>query len=115
MSNMKQLAVGALIYQDDYDDRNVPSASFQPMLMPYIKNSTVFYCPTTRGAYAANPDLLKVDSKTIKDPAKTVLFYEGMAKKLNATHGSTSNVAFADGHATGVVLPTGAKSLVWKP
>ncbi len=112
LSNIKQLAVGAAIYQADYDDRIFPNRNFSPVLMPYIKNTSIFYCPVTRQPYAVNKELLKVEATKIKDPAATVLFYEGANQKLAFPHNSMGNVAFADTHAKAVGSSFVPK---WKP
>lgn len=112
LTNIKQLAVGAAIYQSDYDDRMFPSRTFMPVLMPYIKNTSVFYCPVTRQPYAVNKELLKFEMTKVKDPALTLMFYEGANQKLAFPHGSAGNVAFADTHAK-VVGPTYVPK--WKP
>jgi prepilin-type N-terminal cleavage/methylation domain-containing protein/prepilin-type processing-associated H-X9-DG protein len=55
MSNMKQLALGVMMYSEDYDGRllyytPVPSEGSSSALsgvLPYIKNSQVFRCPSS--------------------------------------------------------------------
>lgn len=99
LSNIKQLAVGHLIYATDYDDHIVADTNFKPAIMPYIKNNDMFACPDTRIEYAANDDLLGKDTTLLLDPAGTVMLYEGYQKQLSGPHGGRSSVAYADGHA----------------
>lgn len=99
LSNMKQLAVGHLIYMSDYDDHMVPDANFKPAVMPYIKNNEIFACPNTRVEFAVNDDLLGKEVNLLLDPAATVMLYEGYQKVLSGPHGGKSSVAYADSHA----------------
>src|ERR1041384_5548289 len=53
-SNLKQMALGLLMYQQDYDERYPPmkmTAQVQNRIHPYIKNRSVFTCPTSGKAY----------------------------------------------------------------
>jgi hypothetical protein len=99
LSNVKQLAVGHLIYASDYDDRFVADANFKPAVMPYIKNNEIFACPVTRVEFAANDGILGKDSTLLLDPAGTVLLYEGYQKQLSGPHEGRSSVAYTDSHA----------------
>lgn len=99
ISNMKQLAVGHLIYMSDYDDHMVPDANFKPAVMPYIKNLEIFACPQTKIEFAVNEDLLGKEVNLLLDPAATVMLYEGYQKVLSGPHGGKSSVAYADSHA----------------
>ncbi len=114
LSNMKLLALGALLYQADWDDRNLSTVAYQPLLMPYIKNTSVFYCPLSRAPYAPNPDILKYEMKKLKDPSLTILFYEGSGKKLTTPHSGMGIISFADGHVK-AYAPSGISKLKWKP
>lgn len=58
MSNEKQLALAALQYTQDYDERLPPHYNFRSttsgdpwmnIIQPYIKNSQVFFCPSSSG------------------------------------------------------------------
>lgn len=55
LSNVKQLALGALMYAQDYDERLVPSAitgnpsdydNWFELVQPYVKNTQVLICPS---------------------------------------------------------------------
>src|SRR5664279_2671514 len=54
-SNVKQIALGALMYAQDYDEilpcawqycPNPTQVYFGNLIMPYIKNSQIFQCPS---------------------------------------------------------------------
>src|SRR5437879_2050248 len=54
LSNAKQIALAALMYSQDYDDRFPPmknTAQTQNLLNPYIKNKSLFTCPATQKPY----------------------------------------------------------------
>jgi len=62
LSNCKQIGLGIMMYVDDYDETYPPGyinlvADFQDIIMPYVKNNNIFFCPScpvsgnTLGAY----------------------------------------------------------------
>jgi len=59
LSGVKQLATAELQYAQDYDECLVPTYCINPtvgfpqLLMPYIKNSQIFRCPTDATGWAA--------------------------------------------------------------
>src|SRR2546429_3743727 len=60
ISNLKQYALGVLMYVQDYDERYPPMkmpAQVQNRINPYIKNRGVFSCPVTKTDYLPNPAL----------------------------------------------------------
>lgn len=70
-SNEKQIALGAMMYAQDYDEHTVPLYDYTPgqtnwsyNLLPYIKNTQVFNCPSeTNGInYGGTPADGNVDS-----------------------------------------------------
>lgn len=118
LSNLKQLALAALMFASDYDDRFAfGSKSAQDSLLPYHKYPGLWTCPEDpKGtqSYTFNANLTNVLLSKIKDPAKTVMVYEGSANKLRFRHDGKAGVAFADGHAKRVTAAE-SKTLVWKP
>src|SRR5436309_1139909 len=46
LSNEKQMALGLLMYSQDYDETLPTSASWMDKISPYIKNEQVFHCPS---------------------------------------------------------------------
>jgi prepilin-type N-terminal cleavage/methylation domain-containing protein/prepilin-type processing-associated H-X9-DG protein len=114
-SNMKQLGLGFMQYTQDYDER-LPLGNFPPNvytgigwasnIMPYVKSSQVFRCPSDPGkiiapyvpcSYAYNNNLARKDlggnnySFTLKTLAsyqattRIVLLFETSRGKFDAT------------------------------
>src|SRR5258708_643646 len=74
-SNLKQYALGILMYVQDYDERYPPMkqpAQVEHRVMPYIKNKAVFSCPDTGAEYLPNPALNYGNLASIKSPASTL-------------------------------------------
>lgn len=72
MSNMKQIALGCIMYTQDYDGALFPykyqnssnnNGSEMAMIQPYIKNTQVFRCPSSAQSYSSstNPTLCTTD------------------------------------------------------
>ncbi len=67
LSNMKQIGVGLMMYEQDYDEQYPPSqigtgtaiVSWPTLMFPYIKNEQVFVCPSATSA-ALIPDPKKI-------------------------------------------------------
>lgn len=98
VDNLKQLGLATLMYVQDYNETFPPMTSFaeiKKLLMPYVKDESIFYMPGTKTPYAFNPLLNKHRFLTIPMPAKLVLFYEPHPR----SDGSVAAV-FADGHVT---------------
>lgn len=62
LSNLKQLALAAMMYGQDYDELlPVGATQGNPLwnvvqgLQPYVKNSQIFYCPSIQVLAAYNP------------------------------------------------------------
>lgn len=121
-SNLKQIALAAMMFAQDYDDKFAfKPATFQKALLPYIKNEAVFRCPehSKNGAvaspsYVMNSHLAGKAVARLKVPARTVLFFEATAGKMDFRHDGRAGVAFADGHVA-LVTPEQAKTLRWQP
>ena len=58
-SNLKQIGLGFSMYAQDYDERlfgaRVPFEGWTGAIMPYVKNTGVFGCPSWTGTLAAIP------------------------------------------------------------
>jgi prepilin-type processing-associated H-X9-DG protein len=117
VSNVKQLAIGTMMYVQDYDEVfPSKSAPYKELLWIYVKDNDAFRCPgDAEGAlsYTINPNVLGASMERIKRPAETVLFYEGKSGKLDFRHDGYAAVAFADGHVK-MIDAEGAKALIWK-
>jgi hypothetical protein len=93
-SNLKQIALAAIMYATDYDDvypyvQN--TATVKQVTMPYLRSAELWKDPNG-GRFLFNMSLAGVGSTTIQ-VAETVLFYED-----KAWLDGTRVVAFADGH-----------------
>ncbi|HLK17234.1 MAG TPA: hypothetical protein VKT78_20690 [Fimbriimonadaceae bacterium] len=98
LSNVKQAALAALMYSNDFDDR-LPNAfsigQAKSRLMPYSKNAEIFKTQNpSGGALLYNVNLAKVVMGDIPNPAAVPLFYDS-----KAWPDGSRPVAFADGHA----------------
>ena len=112
LSNLKQLGLAMMMYASDYDERFPPAESWSDALMPYIKNSAVFACPTDEGhehSYAYNQALSGKSLAEVQRPAETVLLFESDAGEKSAAdagsswpatprHDGMTGVAYSDGH-----------------
>jgi prepilin-type processing-associated H-X9-DG protein len=118
ISNMKQLALGVLMFVEDYDEKYALKAdSYKKAISPYIKNDQIFHCPSDDAgvvSYSFNPHLAGIKLAKVSSPATTVMLYEGKAGKLNYKHNGKAGVAFADGHVK-MVAEADAKNLRWMP
>lgn len=118
LSNIKQLAIAVLMYLTDHNDVfTMNPAKLKATLIPYTKNDRLWFCPDgsrTVVSYSLNPSLLKKSVLQIKDPANTVLLYEGSKGRLDFRHAGYAAVAFADGHAK-MINAEAAMKLRWKP
>jgi prepilin-type processing-associated H-X9-DG protein len=95
VSNMKQLALGILLFTQDHDEHYPKAASFQEVnrqIQPYIKDNRVAVCPAGK-AYQYNLALSGVSLANIKAPAQTPLLRDSAAHADGMV-----TVAFADGH-----------------
>lgn len=99
-SNLKQYALGILMYVQDYDEKLPPMklpAQVQNRINPYIKNRSVFSCPATKLDYLPNPALNYVSFQYIGSPSTMVMLRD--AKPHTTDTGKPGwNVAYADGH-----------------
>ncbi len=107
--HLRQLAMGLIQYQQEYDDLLPPAVAWSDVTFPFIKNSQVFKCPAAQSlsnGYAFNQVLDGVPVDHIADPAGTVVVFDSRANRWNATdplsswsarHNGRATVAFADG------------------
>jgi prepilin-type processing-associated H-X9-DG protein len=118
LSNVKQVALGCIMYASDMDDvLKFGVSNWTEKVYPYIKNRAILTCPEdAKGvvSYSINPKIAGKNLAKIKRPADTVMLYEGKGGKLNFRHGGRATVAFCDGHAK-LINAQQAKSLVWNP
>lgn len=98
LSNVKQIALGILMYAQDYDEVLVPMANpggnWTVLISPYVKNTQIFRCPSKAGfaiGYGVSYRNLAEDTGAggrgcslgaITAPAEALLF--GETERLNA-------------------------------
>lgn len=117
MHNLKQLGFALQIYASDYDER-LPATGWGDELKPFYKNEDMLTCPIVRKdkqsefGYAMNSAIMGLDGSNVKDPAKTVAFFEtdalgrGVVANLAARnpdrHKGKSYVAYLDTQARAI-------------
>jgi prepilin-type N-terminal cleavage/methylation domain-containing protein/prepilin-type processing-associated H-X9-DG protein len=126
-SNEKQLALGVIQYESDYDEM-LPGLDFSPIgggqesqgwagrIYPYVKSTSVFTCPDdttppqgsmTPISYLFNPSLGDYNHKILYHvpalvaPTKTILFIEGAGEVTDVTN---SNEGSSNSHSSPVFL-----------
>jgi prepilin-type processing-associated H-X9-DG protein len=118
LSNVKQVALGCIMYASDTDDvLKFGASNWTDKIYPYMKNKAILTCPEdAKGvvSYSINPKIVGKNLAKIKRPADTVMLYEGKGGKLNFRHSGRAAVAFCDGHAK-LINAQQAKSLIWNP
>jgi prepilin-type processing-associated H-X9-DG protein len=118
MMNQKMLALGAMQFAQDWDDKFTFKADKYPeALRPYLRNDQILHCPDDRSgalSYTFNKNLENLLLARIAQPAQTVMFYEGKNGQLEFRHDNRASVCFADGHVE-LVTPERAKTLKWTP
>jgi prepilin-type processing-associated H-X9-DG protein len=111
-SNLKQGAIAALMYAQDYDEQLPRSANWSEALLPYTKNPSLWACPsleTSPYGYAYNARLNSLKLEKALSPATTALLFDSNAGVANAADAGSSlarpgrhqggdNLAFMDGH-----------------
>ena len=112
LSNLKQLALAALMYAQDHDEVFPRADNWCDAISPYMKNDEIFKCPSDPEhdyGYAFNRNLSGKRLGEIRRPAETVLIFDSTAGKKNAAdtgqswpaggrHNGGNNCAWADGH-----------------
>lgn len=96
VSNLKQLALGILQYQQDNDENMPPmkdAVTVKKAILPYVKSDETFVQPDTKRPYKPNASLSKRNLASFNDPATMVILYEDAPDRDN-----TRAVAFMDGH-----------------
>ncbi len=138
-SNLKQASTGMLMYSQDYDGKFPLASTWTPGIFPYIKNASVFRCPSVAppgqaapmppfGApittdYGFNAALSGFPQSKIVSPAQLTMLFES-ANNVSAggaqnvaqpgRHNGGNNFAYADGHVKWVGDGS-LGSLVWSP
>ncbi|MBV6457424.1 MAG: hypothetical protein HONBIEJF_00533 [Fimbriimonadaceae bacterium] len=118
MSNLKQVAVAAIMFAADNNDvLRFNAGNMNKKLLPYLKNDRMFVCPNHSGttpSYSFNAALAGKSTAMVSKPAETVMFYEGSGGKLDfSRHDGTAIVAYCDGHVK-AIKKGNEKTLRWK-
>lgn len=96
LSNVKQIALGMIMYSSDFDD-HFPKADSTPrakaLVLPYVKSEEVWKSPSG-GGYLYNTALSGVSQTAIEQPAETLLVWQ----EQPFPDGRRA-VGFTDGHA----------------
>lgn len=101
LSNMKQIALGTLMYAADWNDiLKMSPATAKEKIMPYLKNQEIFKDPATgkSDVYVFNNRLTNVPFNYVQYPAETVLWSLGAQGALLYPYDGKTVIAFADGH-----------------
>lgn len=118
VSNVKQLDLSLLLYEQDYDERFPPASTWNSAILPYNQNQQLYLCPTeddrSQPSYAMNRHLAQALSADIAEEDSTVSLIDMLpganrvvgksAYPFTARHGSSLTVGFADGHVKRVAV-----------
>ena len=128
MNNMKQLALGSMMYANANKDKLPSAASWCDDIARYAPNPRVFQCPSgdprQRCHYAFNARLSGIDLNHIANPARTVLIFEadggwnlsGGSELMvgRPRHRNAIGLAFADGHCE-ITTASRLQNIRWDP
>jgi hypothetical protein len=81
ISNMRQLALGVLMYCQDYDEALPPmrdAAGLKMALLPYVKSDSIFRSPATGQPFQPNPRLAGRRLRQLGPPANVVMLYSSV-------------------------------------
>lgn len=115
LSNMKQIAMGSLMYSADWGDRLPRAASWADDQFPYTKSLSTFTCPTIKPRFREYGHAFRsaMDRKPFADlakPERVVLQFDSKDLNWNANGdfhllpaegrypGGIDMFSFADGH-----------------
>lgn len=115
-SNVKQIELGMIQYTQDHNDTFPKSAAaYKDAVFPYIKEESVFHCPSDQGGvvdYSMNTKLQGVSMDKIAHPESVVAVYEGKNQTPDFRHNGKAVIGYADGHVEEVPQAQ-AGSLKW--
>jgi prepilin-type processing-associated H-X9-DG protein len=113
ISNLKQLALGVLLYAQDHAERFPASDRWMDEILPYTKSRALFHDPSDQSGHAAsyafNRALSGATLASVSAPATTVLIFDSTLGTWNASdtgqslphpdrHNGGNDFAYADGH-----------------
>lgn len=126
-SQLKQIALGALQYTQDFDETFPSHEEWQKEIQPYVHNTDILRCPLDAGnpnSYSFNKEMGNFLLAQVRIPARTILMYEGKDRKFEFRHQigeeKLTNILFSDGHVksfSGKALEAALKdqSVRWTP
>jgi hypothetical protein len=129
MNNMRQLAMGTLMYANANKDQFPAADKWCDSLGKYVANPKMFQCPAgdpnQRCHYVFNSKLSGVQSSSVHSPAQTVLLFEADGGGWNLgggpelalkqpRHRKAIGVVFADGHSE-MATQSRVQNLRWDP
>lgn len=115
-TNLKQLALGTLMYAGDYDDVGPLPHAWMDELLPYVKNPNLFHSPAVWKyedpnvyGYAMNVDVAGMNFAAFANPATEIALFDSTDLARNATepistlpktprYGTNNTIAYLDGH-----------------
>ena len=119
-SNVKTLALGFLIYANDFDDRLPPAGAWMDRDMHYLPRPEAVHCPflpnpgSDQYGYAMRKRLGRIKQTDVKEPRTEALVFDSNLLARNAasdnvilpdfTRHKAQNVGFLDGHARPIYL-----------
>jgi prepilin-type processing-associated H-X9-DG protein len=109
LSNVKQLALGTIMYASDHKDVLPTAAAWKASIMPYVKNEKIFHCPDDAAggvSYFLDPRVSGKPFAALAFPAETAMIVEGTPKKTAFRHAGKASLGFVDGHAKSVDAAT---------
>ena len=114
VSNLRQVALGAMMFSQENDEAFAFTQSdFVTKLNTFARDESIFFDPKTNSVFGLNSQLANIELSKIQSPAETVLFYTGANGVLDFNYyDGTAVVAFADGHVKSVTREY-AKTLRW--
>ncbi|MDR3689613.1 MAG: DUF1559 domain-containing protein [Fimbriimonas sp.] len=128
LSNLKQLALAALMYSNDADDRFPPADRWMDVVESYRTHEDVSHdvegVPLRGFGYAFRERLWSVDASELQNSNRLALIFDSDLTDRNAhselwsipqvgrhasSDGRVDNIAFADGHARGFLTQSSGR------
>ncbi|MCX6344368.1 MAG: DUF3352 domain-containing protein [Armatimonadetes bacterium] len=101
---LRELAIAAMIYAQDWDGKLPSSANWKTQLNNYLKWPKAEYKCTNDAIYAFNKNLGGLNIKKIQNPSDIVLFFEANPGLPNATGSRANAILPHDGRGCFVYL-----------
>lgn len=115
-SNLKYMALGAIMYSDDYDGLAPTPSRWMDQTKDYTKQESVYHCPELpqgEFGYSVNDHIAGKRLPTGPRSSTWVLFFESKEPGRNAhgvptettqafRHENTTSIAYADGHVKSI-------------